>query len=204
MTTGMQKRLHSGGCHSLYQAGIVDYLEQEKIPATFFVTGLWAEEYPEAVRHIAGIPFFEIGNHSYSHCAFSADCFGLPELPDRDKQADLQKSQTILTKLTGKKPFQFRFPGGCNSPKDVALVKSQGLRIIGWSFASGDAFNRNTQSIVDQVLSKAKNGSIVVFHLLGDRYGPKSEEALRLILPELKKKGFRFVKVSDLAPTKPI
>lgn len=50
MTTGMLKRIASGKDQPLYNAAIVAFLQQEKIQATIFVTGLWAEKYPEAGR----------------------------------------------------------------------------------------------------------------------------------------------------------
>ncbi len=198
MTSGMLKKIESGSEPALYNAAIVDFLRSEKIAATFFITGLWAEKYPNVVKALAAEPLFEIGNHSYSHRGFVENCFSLPNLPEKEKAADIRQSQEILFRLTGKKPALFRFPGGCFSPADQALVKTNGLSVVGWSFASGDAFNSNTTAIVENVLEKAKSGAIVVFHLSGGRYAPKSAEVLKIIVPELKKRGFEFVTVSTL------
>ena len=198
MTSGMLKRVESGSDPALYNAAIVDFLRSEKIAATFFITGLWADKYPNVVKSLAAEPFFEIGNHSYSHRGFVVNCYSLPNLPEKEKAADILQSQEILIRLTGKKPTLFRFPGGCFSPADQALVKYNGLTVVGWSFASGDAFNSNTSAIVENVLEKAKSGAIVVFHLSGGRYAPKSAEVLKIIVPELKKRGFEFVTVSEL------
>lgn len=107
-------------------------------------------------------------------------------------------SQELLTRLTGKTPALFRFPGGCANAADQLLIRKRGLRVVRWSFASGDAFNSNTEAIVQNVLNLARSGSIVVFHLSGGRYAPKSAEALKMIVPELRKRGFEFVKVSAL------
>jgi peptidoglycan/xylan/chitin deacetylase (PgdA/CDA1 family) len=198
MTTGMLKRIATGSDQQLYNAEIVEFLKQEKIRATIFITGLWAEKYPEVVKALAADPLFEIGNHSFSHLAFTDSCFSLPVLPQKEKERDLRMSQEILTRLTGKTPVLFRFPGGCANTTDQILVRKMGLRVVRWSFASGDAFNSNTEAIVQNVLNLARSGSIVVFHLLGGRYAPKSAEALKMIVPELRKRGFEFVKVSAL------
>ncbi len=202
MTSGMLKRIASGADQQLYNAAIVEFLKQEKIQATIFITGLWAEKYPDIVRELAANPLFEIGNHSFSHRAFADSCYSLPALPQNEKVKDLEKSQDILTRLSGKTPSLFRFPGGCASAADQLLVRNKGLRVIRWSFASGDAFNSNTEAIVQNVLSRARPGSIVVFHISGGRYAPKSAEALKNIVPELRKRGFEFVKVSALPPNK--
>ncbi len=198
MTTGMLKRIESGTDPALYNAAIVDFLRSEKIAATFFITGLWAEKYPNVVKELAAEPLFEIGNHSFSHRGFVDNCFSLPNLPENEKESDIRKSQEILLRLTGKKTTLFRFPGGCFSQSDQGLVKNYGLTVVGWSFASGDAFNPNTNAIVENVLEKARSGAIVVFHLSGGRYAPKSAEVLKAIVPELKKRGFEFVTVTAL------
>ena len=198
MTVGMLKRVITGRDKDLYNRSIIEYLHLEKIPATIFITGLWAEKYPEFVREIANDPLFEIGNHSYSHRAFTEDCYSLPVLPMAEKESDILKTQEILTKLTGKTPKLFRFPGGCYNPTDLILTKKIGLRVVGWTFASGDAFNPNTEAIVENVLHNARSSAIVVFHLSGGRYAPKTEEVIKKIIPVLKKQGYEFRTVSNL------
>lgn len=198
MTSGMVKRVETGKDQPLFNAEVIAFLHQEKIPATIFITGLWAEKYPDAVKAMAADPLFEIGNHSYGHRAFVAECFSLPVLAENEKETDLRKSQETLTRLTGKSPRLFRFPGGCYQPDDLKLIEKYGLKMVGWTFASGDAFNSNTEAIVQNVLEKAKTGAIVVFHLSGGRYAPKSAEVIKTIVPELRKRGFEFVTVSKM------
>jgi len=199
MTSGMLKRLESGSDKSFYNAEILYVLKREKVPATIFLSGLWAEKYPQAVKDMADDSLFEIGNHSYSHRGFTKNCYSLPSLPDQQKRADLIKAQKVITKLSGRTPTLFRFPGGCYSTNDAKLVDSFNLEVIGWTLASGDAFNNNTQAIVKNVLQKATDGSIIVFHLSGGRYAPKTADALKIIILELKKRGYKFVTVSNLA-----
>ncbi len=198
MTTGMLKRVNNGKDNDLYNKAIIEYLHQEKVPATIFITGLWAEKYPEFVKEIAGDPLFEIGNHSYSHRSFTEDCYSLPVLPVGEKESDILKTQEILTRLTGKTPKLFRFPGGCFNQTDMNLTKKLGLKVVNWTFASGDAFNPNTEAIVQNVLHNARSGAIVVFHLSGGRYAPKTEEVIKKIIPELKKQGYELWTVSNL------
>lgn len=198
MTGSMAKKLETGKENSLYNAAIIEYLLHEKIPATIFISGLWAEKYPDVVKAIAADPLFEIGNHSFYHRAFTEDCYGLSVLPENEKEADIRKTQAVLIQLTGKQPKLFRFPGGCYHAADQALVSYLGLKIVGWTFASGDAFNSDTDAIIENVLTKARSGAIVVFHLMGGRYAPKTAEVIRVIIPALKKKGYDFVTVSKL------
>ncbi len=202
MTRGMFSQVENGTYKSLISSAVIKYLQQEKISATLFITGLWAEKYPAIMREISSDSLFEIGNHSYSHRGFLEKCYTLPSLPAKEKEGDILKSQDVLTKFTGKKPQLFRFPGGCYSLSDIALVKKLGLKVVGWTFPSGDAFNNNTQSIVQNVLSRARPGAIIVFHITEGRYAPKTAEALRLIIPALRKQGYQFSKVSFLMKEK--
>jgi len=199
MTSGMLAKLKSGKEKSIYNPEIIKILRQNKVPATIFITGLWAETYPKAVKDMASDSLFEIGDHSYSHRSFTDNCYGLPALPEKEKQADLSKAQEVLRKISGKTPKLFRFPGGCSSANDTKLVSGYNLQVIGWTLASGDAFNSNTKAIVSNVLHNAKDGSIIVFHISGGRYAPKTADVLKVIIPELKKQGFEFKTVSDLA-----
>ena len=200
MTASMLAKLNKGLEKSLYNQNIIQLLRQTKTPATIFITGLWAKKYPAAVKDIASDTLFEIGSHSYNHEGFTADCYGLGTLNQKDKALDLAMSKTILGQLTGHYPTLFRFPGGCSAPDDVKLVNQAGMTVVGWDFASGDAFNTNTPAIIWNVLQKAKNGSIIVFHLSGGHYAPETAKALKTIIPALKKRGFEFVKVSELLP----
>ena len=49
-------------------------------------------------------------------------------------------------------------------------------------------------SIVNTVLSKVGSGDIILMH----NNAPDTPEALKTIIPELKKKGFQIVPLSDL------
>ncbi len=198
MTKGMLKRLETGSDKSIYDARIINILRQEHVAATLFITGLWAEKYSSVVKDIASDSLFEIGNHSYSHRGFTKTCYKLVPIPEKEKENDLQKAQDILDKLSGQKPTLFRFPGGCANPSDIKLAEHLNLQVINWTLASGDAFNYNTASIVNNVLKNAKDGSVIVFHLSGGRYAPKTADALKIIIPELKKRGYEFVTVSNL------
>ena len=198
MTRGMLHRVEIGEDKLLINSAVISYLQQEKVPATIFITGLWAEKYPGITRNISSDTLFEIGNHSYGHRGFTDKCYTLPTLPVSEKVADIIKSQDVLTGLTGKRPKLFRFPGGCYTASDVSLVKNLGLRVVGWTFPSGDAFNGNTDAIIQNVLSRVRPNAIVVFHITEGHYAPVTAKALKVIIPALRKQGYEFSRVSDL------
>jgi len=192
MTPRMLERLHSGEVRAFYDVGIVDYLDEHRVPAVVFVTGLFAETYPELVRRLATDPVITVGSHGYKHSAYLPHCYGLPALTtDAAKLADLEKARRAIAKASGRVPVLFRYPGLCHDSHDDELVVKEGLRVDVPDVISGDAFNSNVQAIVEQVLRKAKNGSTVIFHFGGPN-APATLEALKRVVPLLEKKGYVF------------
>jgi peptidoglycan-N-acetylglucosamine deacetylase len=198
LTPAMRQRLLDGSIKSYYNSNVIKILLENNIPATIFITGLWAEYYDNVVKDIAKNNLFEIGNHSYKHYVFSIPTYGLPMLKESEKENDFIMSQFMLKSLIGFEPKLFRFPAGSYKDNDVRLSNKYGLTVIGWDVVSGDAFNDNTESIVKNVLKNVKPGSIIVMHLNDDNTAPKTAEALEKIIPLLQKDDYKFLKVSDL------
>jgi len=198
MTPSMKTELEKGKVDSWYNEKVIQILINEKVPATLFLTGLWMETYPKVVKELAANPLFELANHSYSHPTFLRICYGLTYIPDSKDEEEVMKTQELLKSMAGVDNHLFRFPGGCFEKSDATIVHNLGLDIIGWDVKSDDGFNTNTVRIINNVLKKAKNGSIVLMHLNGGANAPKTGEALLPIIKGLKEKGFFFVKVSDL------
>ncbi len=198
MTPYMKEELTTGKIKSFYNKKIVDILEREKVSATIFMAGMWAEEYPDVAKKLAQDPLFEIANHSYSHPRFEDSCFALPPVPSWGKEGEFQKSQESIEKNSGIKPTFFRFPGGCHSDEDVKMANKYGLTVVDWDDASGDSFNTNLPSIIKKIETNTQNGSILLFHFHGTKDAPYSAEALQEVIPFLKQRGFKFVKMSEL------
>lgn len=197
MTPKMKNDLKAGVVKSWYEKGVIDILEKNQVPATLFLTGMWAEIYPDVTRELGANPLFEIGNHSYDHGAFHVPCYGLGEVKDRSDE--VVRTQGVLKNLIGYAPKYFRFPGGCGAQDDVALVSQLGLQVVGWDDISGDAYIRDSaEPIIAQTIKNAQNGSIIVFHMHGGRTAPQTVHALQAVIDGLRKRGFSFVKVSEL------
>ena len=198
MTPYMLDEINSGKIKSFYNQEIVDILRQKNIPATIFISGLWAEKYPEVVKELSGNPLFEIANHSYSHPGFTSNCFTLPSVPKWGKDQEFVKSQQAIKKITGIYPKFFRFPGGCHDQSDISMANKNGLIVVGWDVASSDSFNNNLVSIINNIKTKTQNGSILLFHFNGNKNAPLTAPALLESIKYLQSKGFQFVTLSQL------
>ncbi len=197
MTPGMAAQMANPNI-TWYNAKLVDVLHQTQTPATLFLTGMWIETHPDIAKTLSNDPLFELGNHSYSHPSFSRPCFGLKPISENEKPAQITKTQVLLKSLTGKDNLYFRFPGGCYTKNDLALVKSFGLLPIQWNSEGPDSFNTDTNKIIANLKRYTHNGTIIVLHLDGEKNSPKTAEVVSAYIPWARSQGYEFVKLSDL------
>ncbi|MFH9662134.1 polysaccharide deacetylase family protein [Streptomyces sp. NPDC017248] len=184
--------------------GLITALRALKVPATVFMTGSWAEQYPAEARDLGRDPRFEVANHSFSHYAFTADCYGLPTVAADRMRADVQRAYDSLRAAGVPHPMPyFRFPGGCYDQQALRALSGLGVTAVQWDVVSGDAFATDADAVVRQVLDGVKPGSVVVLHCTRSA-APTTERVVRAVVPELRRRGYRFVKVSELiAETRP-
>ncbi|MFI7358309.1 polysaccharide deacetylase family protein [Streptomyces avidinii] len=177
---------------------LISTLRTLKVPSTIFMTGRWAEEYPDQAKSIGTDPNFEIANHSYSHHAFTSPCYGLPALDAAAARADVDRAFAAFRQAgaVNTVPY-FRFPGGCYDDQALRAVSTAKVTAVQWDVVSGDAFAKDPAAVAEQVLAGVKPGSVVVMHCTRSA-APVTEEAVQRIVPELRKRGYRFVKVSEL------
>ncbi|MFE0701373.1 polysaccharide deacetylase family protein [Streptomyces sp. NPDC058872] len=178
--------------------GLIAALRGLKVDATVFMTGRWAEEYPDQAKSIGNDPRFEIANHSYSHYAFASPCYGLPTVAPPDMATDVQRAFDAFRDAGAVNvvPY-FRFPGGCYDDTALRSLAPAGVTAIQWDVVSGDAFAEDADAVAQQVIDGVKPGSLVVMHCTRSA-APTTERAVRRIVPELRARGYRFVKVSEL------
>ncbi|MFG3404954.1 polysaccharide deacetylase family protein [Streptomyces sp. NPDC048142] len=182
---------------------LVASLRRLKVPSTVFMTGRWAEEYPAQAKAIGTDPLFEIANHSYSHYAFSAPCYGLPVVEKAAMTREVERAFTAIRKAGAQNvvPY-FRFPGGCYDDTALRALAPANVTAVQWDVVSGDAFATDADAVAEQVLDGVRPGSLVVMHCTRSA-APATEAAVRRIVPELRERGYRFVKVSELMEDSP-
>lgn len=167
---------------------MLDVLEQADVKATFFITGRFAEKFPELVQQIAAAGH-EIGNHGYKHPHPD-------QLSVEQNQKDIIQSETILEKLTGQKPVLYAPPYGEHGQTCLQAAEQCGYTTILWTADTVDweepAPSHDT--LVQRVTGdKLGCGAIILMH-------PKSHtvEALPDIIGTIKAKGYQCVKVSEV------
>ena len=166
---------------------LIQILKKYNIKATFFLVGSWVDKYPDSVKALYNAGH-EIGNHSNTH-------------PDMTKIShdkileELNSCNSKIEKVIGVKPTLFRAPFGAYNNEVISTVKSIGMNTIQWDCDSKDWMEGHTaERIKNDVLGKAKSGSIVLFH----NAALNTPAALPSIIEKLQADGYTICKISEL------
>ncbi len=170
-----------------YTKKIAECLKENDARATFFVVGNRINTYKEGLKY-AYNNGCEIGNHSYSHANFFA-------IGAKGIKREIQKTDKLIQNITGEPCALLRTPGGARSNTISKVAKKP---MFYWSIDTCDWKTRNTNKIINSVMSKVEDGDIILIHEI---YGFSSDAIIKLI-PKLKKKGYQLVTVSELAQYK--
>ncbi len=165
---------------------IMSLCDEYGVKATFFLVGFWVEEYPEMVKEIYNRGF-EIGLHSNTH----PDMTKLSKTKIRE---ELEKNINLIKDLTGFTPKLFRPPYGYYNNDLIEVCDSLGLSCIEWSVDSLDWKGLSASELSGRVISKAKAGSIVLFHNNSDNI----ISGLRLVLEHFKNNKTEIVPIGEL------
>ncbi len=169
-----------------YTDRLLSVMREENVPSTFFMVEFWTTKYPEFVAKIAG-DGHAIGTHSSTHSYMS-------KLSEQQIRAELESSSRAIEAITGEKVVLFRPPYGDYDDLLVQTAESMGLFTIQWDVDSLDWKNLSASEIENRVVSRVRNGSIVLFH----NNGLHTADALPNIIRTLKEKGYSFVRVDEL------
>lgn len=165
---------------------IMDVCDEYNIKATFFLVGIWVEEYKEITKEIANRGF-EIGSHSYNHP-------DLTKLKLQDIQTELINTNDLINQVSGICPKLFRAPYGAYDNNVISAVRNIGMQAIQWDVDTLDWKGYGPGQVISRVENKVTNGSIILCHNNAECV----IENTKIILSTLKDKGYSFVKVSEL------
>ncbi len=192
-----------------YDGRIVDYLRENGIKATFFAGGKWLLTHNERAQQLLADPLFEVANHGWRHADFKSisgqklrEEAAFSQAAYEEIRAQLVKRQCRVDANTAKPQLPermtlLRFPYGTCNARALEAVAEAGLLAIQWDVATGDPSpGRSARAIASRVMRSARPDSIILGHANGR--GWNTAAALPIFVPVLKKKGYRFVTVSEL------
>ncbi len=129
----------------------------------------------------------EVANHTDSHKYLSK--IGAGGIVSQ-VQAVNQKLQNVC----GVEPKLVRPPGGYYDKASLNVLGTLGMPAIMWSIDTRDWQHKNPSRTISSVLDHVRDGDIILMH---DIYGTTADAA-EVIIPELVKRGYQLVTVSEL------
>jgi peptidoglycan-N-acetylglucosamine deacetylase len=174
------------GPYPFYTPVLLHVLDRSHVPATFFIVGRSAQEFPELVTRIVDAGD-EVGNHTFNH-------YTLTTLSDAQIAYQIAAGGAFLEQFTGKPLSLFRPPHGHCNAHILAIARALGYRTILWSDAANDVKDISPDVIARRVEAEASPGGIILLH--SGQY--RTIEALPRIIDRLRAQGYTFVTVSKL------
>ena len=171
---------------------VLDVLEENGIPASFFLIGNNINDETSAMMKRAQALGCDLENHSLTHSQMST-------LTEEQIKDEIAATSALIRQYAGTEPEFFRPPYINHNELmhqciDLTFICGQGCQ--DWEAAVPADFRAKS------VIEHAADGQIVLLH---DFEGnDNTVEALKTIIPELKAQGFKFVTVPELFKAKGI
>jgi peptidoglycan/xylan/chitin deacetylase (PgdA/CDA1 family) len=176
------------GPYPIYTPMLLDVLHDLRVPATFFLIGEDAEQWPEITARIEA-EGNEIGDHTYTH----------PNL-DQESAAkvreEILEGGQVLWSLTRDPAARtlMRPPHGRYTERTLKIAQSLGYSVVLWTDDGGDWRTLTVEQLQHHLLEHATAPEIVLLHS-----GKLATiQALPYVVERFKQAGYRFVTVGEL------
>ena len=168
---------------------ILDVLERERAPGTFFQVGVLQQYFHDSTSRIVR-DGFPIGDHTWSHAPMS-------ELTKREQTSQLLEEVAAIRRYGAPFPRLFRPPYGDFNATTLALLRKYRMLMVLWTIDTNDYTLPGVPAIVDAAVDGARPGAIILLH---DAGGERSETvaALPIIIRDLRLRGYKLVTVPRL------
>lgn len=179
------------GPDTVYTNKLLDLLDEQQIPATFFMVAESAKKHPEIIERMkkSGYP---IGIHSQKHQSAMLQTIG-------KTGKDLKNSVEIMDKM-GVDIKGYRPPWGHLNLASLYWIKKLHLNLVFWDVMAQDwSADETSESICNKILRRVFPGAVICLHDgRGEKGAPgRTIEALEKAIPLLKKQGYTFRKVEE-------
>jgi peptidoglycan/xylan/chitin deacetylase (PgdA/CDA1 family) len=174
---------------------ILNFLIENAISATIFVTGKWITEHSKDFAYICTFPhLFAIENHGARHrpCSVNgASIYGIQGTRTiKELVEEVEDGAHLIHQLTGKKPRYYRSGTAYYDDIAVQIVDELGYQVIGFSIL-GDAGTTFDHDQAAQAVASATPGTIIIAHM----NHPEKSAGAGVIegLKRLQQQGYHFV-----------
>lgn len=170
-----------------YTEPILSLLAQHNAKATFLVTGIMSERYPDLLRQIDAAGH-EIGSHTYNH-------FRLNTLSEHQQIAEMVRAKVAIDGVLGKStPRLMRPPGGHFNPQIRDMLAAVGYWPVFWTINCGAYASMPQHDAAAAIMAKMEDGAILLLH-----NGPDNTlDLLPALMHRLRVAGYKMVTASEI------
>jgi len=172
-----------------YTPEILDVLKENGAHATFFMLGESAARNSGLVERIVREGHLA-ANHTYGHHFLLTKSAG-------DRKSEISRTHELIKSITGAQMKYFRAPYEYKDLRLLLLLRRMDYEYVGHGINSGDVTAGDADKVVSRILNGLRPGGIILMH---DSRGNRQAtvDALRRVLPEMRKRGYRAVTVEEL------
>lgn len=169
---------------------VLSILAEARARATFFMLGVNARRYGDLVA--GRLAEHEVGNHTWAHRDLARMSF-------EDSHAAIKRAHDELAKLTGRESTLLRPPYGHLAGSSLLAANELGYQVILWNRQMIESeYPGDPAGLTDYIVNACTPGTILLAHDTGPADRLVAIQGLAGMIQGLRRKGFEFVRVSDL------
>lgn len=178
------------GPHPAFTPRLLSLLARLHVKATFFLVGKMVDRYPDLVRQEVA-QGHEVANHTYDHLR-------LASVPPALIEPELKEGSLALVRAVGSPTRFYRPPGGEYNANVIEAGRRLGYIMVLWTNDPGDYRRPSGATLEQRLVADVSNGAIILLH---DGI-PQTLTILPRLVSTLRKQGYRFVTISEMAASK--
>ena len=188
-------------CSGRYDDHLIEFLVQNRIPATIFATKKWLDKNPVGVSIIKShLDLFDVENHGARHIPAvigkGKTVYGIPGEPDMlHLRREVLGGAHAVEQTTGIAPRWYRAATAEYDSQSVEEIEKLGYKIAGFS-VNADNGATLKQATIEKRLERVKAGDVIIAHM--NKPDSDTAKGLSVGLTSLLKKGFVFVRLDQV------
>jgi peptidoglycan/xylan/chitin deacetylase (PgdA/CDA1 family) len=188
-------------CSGQYDSDLINFLIQNRIPATIFATKKWLDHNPFGLSVIkAHLDLFDVEDHGEKHipAVIGADrkIYGISGEPDViHLRREVIEGARAVEKATGIAPHWYRDATAEYDAQSIKEIGKLGYKIAGFS-VNADHGATSKKVTIEKRLEHVKAGDVIIAHM--NKPASDTAEGLAVGLAYLLKAGFVFVRLDQV------
>ena len=188
-------------CGGGFDAELIQFLIQQRIPATLFVTKKWFDKNPLGTAMLtAHLDLFDIEDHGENHIlaviGAGRKVYGISGVASVPQlRQEVRVGASAIERATGVPARWYR---GATAEYDVEAadeIRHMGFRIAGFSVNADAGATLKKRQIIER-LRHVRDGDVIIAHM--NKPASESAEGLMVGLAELQQRGLVFTRLDQV------